>query len=292
MNKNQKNWYIDNYLPNVQVWHQIKKVLFEKKTKFQTIQILDLYDCGKSLIIDGIPQSSVSDEWIYHECLVHPALLSQLADKKLEVLVLGAGEGATLREILKYKNVKKITTIDIDKEAVKIFKKYFPEMHQSSFTNPKIDLIIDSADNFLRNANKKYDIIYSDISDFSFFNLKSKMKKSELDFYKLVNQKLNRNGIFAMHTCDFSEVNYQGHLRLKRLLEKVFPYVYSYRAYVDFFGDYWGFLIASPNKKFKPLKISKQSLKRKLQGKKLKFLSPEMYKAIFTLPPFLNKIME
>lgn len=253
---------------------------------------MDLYDCGKSLIIDGIPQSSVSDEWIYHECLVHPPLLSQPTDKKLEVLVLGTGEGATLREILKYKNVKKITTIDIDKEAVEISKKFFPEMHQGSFANPKVNLIIDNAENFLKKNEKKYNVIYSDISDFSFFNLKSKIKKSELDFYKLIPRRLGKDGIFTMHTCDFNEVRYRGHFRLKGLLEKFFPRVYSYRAYVNFFNDYWGFLIASPNKEFNPLKISRQTLKRKLHGKKIKFLNPEMYKAIFALPPFLNKIME
>jgi len=288
-----QKWYIDKYRPHVHVYHRIRKVLFQKKTRFQNIQIFDLFDCGKSLVIDGIPQSAEKDEWIYHECLIHPALILQPANKKLEILVLGAGEGATLRELLKYQNVRKIIAVDIDQEALKIFQKFFPGMHQNSFNNPKINLVIDSAENFLKNTRKKYDLIFSDITDFSFFNLGSDTKKSQLDFYKFICQKLKKNGIFTMHTCDFSEINYKGHFQLKRLLEKIFPKVYSYRVYISFFDDYWGFLIASENLKFNPLNISIKFIKNKIKRhhleKKLKYFSPEIYKSIFTLPPFLKK---
>jgi spermidine synthase len=290
----EQKWYIDKYLPQVRVWHRVKKKLFQKKTKFQNIQIFDLFDYGKSLVIDGIPQSSEKDEWIYHECLIHPALVSQPINKKLEILVLGAGEGAALRELLKYKNVKNITAVDVDKEAVEIFQKFFPEMHRGSFWNPKVSLVFDSALNFLKKRAKKYDLIFSDITDVSFFNLGSRGKKSQLDFYKLIYQSLKKNGIFVMHACDFNEINYENHFKLKRLLKKVFPKVFSYRAYIPFFTDYWGFLISSANLKFNPLKISEKTIEKKIKQqnleKKLKYFSPEIYKTIFTLPPFLKKL--
>jgi len=264
-----QKWYIDKYLPNYRGYYLIKKVLFEKKTKFQKIQIFDLFDFGKSLVIDNIAQSSEKDEFIYHECLIHPALILQSARKKIEILVLGAGEGATLRELLKYKNVKKITTVDIDKEAVEIFKKFLPEMHQGSFNDKRVNLVIASAEDFLLNTDKKYDVIFSDISDFSYFNLGSTAKKSQINFYKLINQKLNKDGIFVMHTSDFSEVNYKDHFKLKKTLEKVFPKVYSYRAYISFFDDYWGFLISSPNPKFNPNNISEKFIRNKNKSRKI-----------------------
>ncbi len=282
-----RQWYVDTYVPNSQVHWRVKKLLFHKKTKFQDIQIFDLFEVGKSLVIDGIPQSCVKEEWIYHEALIHPALILLTKKKNLQILVLGAGEGATLREILKHKNVKRITTIDIDREAVKIFKQFFPEMHQGFFDHPKVDLIIDSAENFLLRSQKKYDVIYSDISDPGYYNLSSKIKKPETYFYKLIRQNLKKDGILAMHSNNFSEVSYQGHLRLKKILKKVFPKVFSYRACISFFGGYWGFLIASANKNFNPLKTE---FKNKDLERKLKYLSPEMFKAIFTLPPFLKEI--
>jgi len=287
-----QRWYVDKYVPNSHIHWRIKKLLFHKKTKFQDIQIFDLFECGKSLVIDGIPQSCVKEEWIYHEALIHPALFLQIKKKNLEILVLGAGEGATLREILKHKNISRITTIDIDREAVGIFKKFFPEMHQGFFEHPKVELIFESAENFLGNNSKKYDVIYSDISDPGYYNLYSKVKRPETYFYKLIRQNLKKDGVLAMHSNNFSEVSYQDHFRLKRIVKKVFPRVYSYRAYINFFGGYWGFLLASTDKKINTLKISEKSLekifKQKNLNRKLKYLSPEMFKAIFTLPPFLK----
>ncbi len=286
-----QKWYIDKYLPNRHSYHRIRKILFQKKTKFQKIQIFDLFDFGKSLVIDEMPQSSENDEWIYHECLIHPSLIL-LANKKLEVLVLGAGEGVTLREILKYKNIKKITAVDFDKQAVEIFQKFFYKMHQGSFSDPKVDLVFDSAESFLKNTIKKYDLIFSDITDITFFDL-GKIKTSPFNFCQNIYKKLKKNGIFTMHTSNLSEIHYKSHFRIKRLLEKIFPKVYSYRVFIPFFGDYWGFLIASPNLKFNPLKISQEFIKNKIKKhqleKKLKYFSPETYKSIFTLPPFFKK---
>ena len=127
------NWYVDDYLPNTQTYHRIRKKVIRKKTKFQLIEILDLYDFGRSLFINGNPQSCEGSEWVYHECLVHPALLLGPVKKKKRVLVLGAGEGATARELLKYKSVSRITLVDVNKEAMDIFKKYLPMMHKGSF---------------------------------------------------------------------------------------------------------------------------------------------------------------
>lgn len=285
-------WFIDKYSPNLRTYFKVKKILLEKKTKFQKIQIFDLFDFGKSLVTDGITQSAQKDEFIYHDCLIHPALILQPGNKKLEILVLGAGEGATMRELLRYKNVKKITAVDIDGEAIEIFKKFFPEMHQGSFDDKRVELIIDSAENFLLNTNKKYDVIFSDISDFTFFNLGSDARKSETAFYKLMRVRLNKTGFFVMHTSNLSEIAYKDHFNLKKILDKIFPKVYSYRVYVPFFADYWGFLISSLDNKFNPLKISAQEIEKRLKQRglknKLKYFSPEMFKAIFALPPFFN----
>ena len=290
----QKKWYVDKYIENCHVYFKIKKFLFQKKTKFQKIEIFNLFNYGKSLVIDGIAQSAEKDEWVYHESLIHPALILQPVNKKLEILVLGAGEGATLRELLKYKNVKTITAVDIDLEAVKIFKKFFPKMHQGSFNDKRVNLVIDSAENFLKTTEKKYDIIFSDISDFTFFNLDSKENKSQINFYKLISRKLDRNGIFVMHTYEFDEVDYEDHFKIKRIVEKVFPKTYSYRSYIPFFAAYWGFLISSSDRKFNPLNISSKIIQKRIRRqkleKKLKYFSPDIFKAIFTLPPFLKKI--
>ncbi len=101
--------------------HQIDQVLEDVTTEFQRVMVAKLTRFGKSLIIDGKVQSTVTDEYIYHEALVHPLLLS--LENPKEVLILGGGEGATLREVLKHNSVSKAVMVDIDQAVIDFAKK-------------------------------------------------------------------------------------------------------------------------------------------------------------------------
>jgi len=113
--------------------------------------------------------------------------------KKKSVLVLGAGEGATAREILKYKNVSKIKLVDVDKEAVMIFKKYLPAMHKGSFDDPRVKLVVDNAGDFLKKSEDRYDVIISDMTDLDFFELGTKAVETRREFYELMYDNLKKN---------------------------------------------------------------------------------------------------
>ena len=99
------------------------KILFSGKTKFQKVDIVEAGPFGKMLVLDNDIQSSITDEQIYHEALVHPALLSHPNPKN--IFIGGGGEGATLREVLKHKTVKKVVMIDLDPEVNEIAKEHF-----------------------------------------------------------------------------------------------------------------------------------------------------------------------
>jgi spermidine synthase len=290
------NWYIDDYLPNTQVAHRIRRKVVKKKTKYQLVEIVDLYDFGRSVFIDGNPQSAEKSEWIYHECLVHPPMLLGAEAEKKNVLVLGAGEGATARELLKYKNIESITLIDIDKKAVELFKKYLPMMHKGAFNNPKVRLIIDSASDFLKENKQKYDVIISDITDYDFFNLGAKKVRSEQRFCELIASRLRKGGLFAMHAGDLNEDEYATHVNLKKFVKKIFPAVYSYRAYIPFLENEWGFLLASRDKKFNPKEISEKNITKRIFQcgieRKLEYMDTEMLKASFVFSPRLEKIFK
>lgn len=289
-------WYIDDYLPNTQVAHRIRRKIIRKKTKYQTIEIFELYDFGRSLFIDGNPQSCEKTEWIYHECLIHPAVILGPVKKNKRVLVLGAGEGATARELLKYKNIGEITLVDVDEEAIKIFKKYLSMMHRGSFDNPKIKLVFNNAGDFLKKERTKYDVIISDITDLDFFNLGAKALRTEENFYKLIAEKLKKNGLFAMHAGSLSKNEYRTHVLLRKFLKKIFPSIYSCKAYVPFLEDEWGFIIASQDTKFNPKKISEKNIKKRICQSgikdKLEYFSPAMLKASFIFSPRLKKIFK
>lgn len=292
-----EGWYLDNYFPDTHVMHRIRQRVIKKKTKYQTIEIVDLYDFGRSLFIDGNPQSCEASEWIYHECLVHPPLLLGPEIKRKSVLVLGAGEGATARELLKYKNVSDITLVDIDEEAVEIFKKYLPMMHKGSFENPKAKIVIDNAGDFLKKDSKKYDVIIFDITDHDFLNLGARALRTEERFYSLIAERIKKNGLFAMHAGGLNEESEcKTHTKLRNFLKKIFPSVYSYRAYIPFFENEWGFLLASRDKNFCPQKFGEKIIKKRISKyglrSKLDYFNPGILKASFIFPPRLENIFK
>ena len=283
-------WITDAYTDHLKTSFKVKKLVARKKTKHQNVAIYDLELYGRAVIMDGVTQSCTTDEYIYHDCLIHPALLLCRSNRPLDVLVLGTGEGATMREILKHKNVASITAVDIDKEAVELFMKHLPSMHQKSYWDPKVKLVFDSAEQFLSNTDQKFDVIYSDITDYTFYELGAGRKRSQLNFYRLIAAHLSESGILAMHTTSLNELVNSEHFMLKRFLQKIFPAVYSYRAFIPFFVDCWGFLVASKQHSFDPRSIRQETVGRIMKKKnlKLRYLNPEMFKAIFTLPNVLK----
>src|SRR5262245_56232574 len=107
--------------------HQMHRILVRKKTRFQNALVADSASFGRCLVLDGEMQSARMDEFIYHESLVHPAMATH--PNPARCLILGGGEGATTREILKHKNVSKVTMADIDGEVVDFCKEHMKDWH-------------------------------------------------------------------------------------------------------------------------------------------------------------------
>ena len=118
--------------------HAIVRTLFALQTEFQRMEILETASYGKCLVLDGRIQSSVADDFIYHETLVHPAMI--LHPRPESALVIGGGEGATLREILRYPSIRRAVMVDIDGRVVDACRTHLPEMHQGAFDDPRTEL--------------------------------------------------------------------------------------------------------------------------------------------------------
>ncbi len=290
-----REWVYDKYSENQIIQHKVKSIIAQKKTKFQEIEILDLYNFGASVFIDRIPQSSSRDEWIYHECLAHPAVLLNKKKEHINVLILGTGEGAVSRELLKHESVDKIVSIDVDYEAVQLFKKNLPNMHKGSFSNKKVQLLYENAVDFLKKTDEKFDVIISDITDVGFFNLGAKEINNQLDFYRLINKSLTKNGILAMHLDELGEMNFSKYIKFKKLVSKVFKASYSYRVLIPFFMRQWGFLILTNDLRVNPLNLSVKDFDNLLSGSKikdLKYINSRTIYSIFSFPNELREILK
>ena len=204
--------------------HGVTSVLAYKKTAFQEMYVVETGTYGKGLVLDGKWQSCTGDEFLYHEPLVHPAMILHGSPRK--VLVLGGGEGATIREVLRWKTVEKVVMIDIDGEVVEACKEYLPEMHQNAFDDPRCEVVIGDALEFLDTTGNDWDVVISDLSDpieeGPSFQLFTK------DYFEKVRRVMSPSGYFVVQAGPVSPAELKMHARIVNTLKSVFPNVQSF----------------------------------------------------------------
>ncbi len=143
---------------------KVSKVYALEKSPYQEVVLAEIEGFGRSLLLDKFIQSTERDEYIYHELLVHPAMC--LHPRPERVLILGGGEGATLREVLKYNTVRETVMVDIDPVVVEFSKKYLEYMHRGSFSDPRVRVIIMDGKNYIQQAPSGYfDVVIMDLTD-------------------------------------------------------------------------------------------------------------------------------
>jgi len=265
---------------------KVDKFYYKGKTKYQFIECFYNQFLGKVLFLDKKIQSAQIDEYIYHESLVHPALFTHPAPRK--VLVLGGGEGATIREVLKHSTVEKVTMVDIDKDLVKVCQKYLPEWSEGAFSNSKTDLIFGDARRFIEETQERFDVIISDLTEPVEEGPSVHLFTNE--FFKEVYKALKVDGLFVLQAGSTDTFYNQFFCSLAKTLEKIFPFVLPYWTFVLSFGMPWGFVLAS--KKENPLKLDEDEILKRIRNrgiKKLKFYHSGFHKGYFALPLYLIK---
>jgi spermidine synthase len=238
------SWRTFDILPGETGAYEITRVLAQAKTAFQDVEIVETRGFGRALFLDGQPQSAVADEFVYHEALVHPALISHPAPKR--VLIAGGGEGATLREVLRHPGVERAVMVDIDGELVDLCREHLAEMHQGAFDDPRAEVIAGDALAYLRehsDQDSRFDAIIIDLTDPSDEGPIGELYSE--GFYRLVESRLAEGGVMVLQAYTFGPGRTAWQDRIAETLGTVFPIVRRYRAEVPFFKDSWAFLTAS-----------------------------------------------
>lgn len=215
------------------------KVIFVKQTKYQHI-VLTKHRDDIRLFINGNIQFSSVDEYRYHEALVHPSMSKAL--KKENVLILGGGDGLVAREVLKYPTIKRVTLVDLDNEIVMLCKENpdITSINNNSLNNPKMDIIIGDAYNFLVNNTFKYDVIIVDLPD---PNNEALNKLYSNVFYRLCKKSLTEEGVLSVQSTSPYYAT-KAFWCISKTIESEGFNVIPYHLEVPSFGD-WGFNIAS-----------------------------------------------
>ena len=157
----QYKWFFETTTAVEGHMHAIVRTIVSAQTKFQQVEIMETASYGKCLVLDGRIQSSQADEFIYHEALVHPGLLAHPRPQR--GMVIGGGEGATVREILRHKTITDCLMVDIDGEVVEECKKHLPEMHQGAFEDKRTELRHEDARAYLERTSETFDFISIDL---------------------------------------------------------------------------------------------------------------------------------
>jgi len=234
-------WFFETTTPVEGHMHAVLRTLVYARTKFQQMGIMETVSYGKCLILDGRIQSSQADEFIYHEALVHPGLL--LPPAPARALVIGGGEGATLREILRYRSITRALMVDIDQEVVEACKLHLPEMHRGAFEDPRTEVRHEDARVYLERTDERFDFVVVDLTEPLDEGPACLLFTKE--FYALIRDRLAAHGVMTMQ-AGMTKVGELGFFTaVHRTLREVFPVVAAYQAFVSCFGTPWGFVLAS-----------------------------------------------
>jgi len=284
-------YYHDFFGDSEQHIHGVEKVLVEKRTPYQFVQLVRSPTFGKMLIIDGDIQSTECDEYIYHEAMVHPPLI--LLDSPRKVVILGGGEGATLREVLRHRSVLKVFMVDIDAEEIEISKKYLSEWHQGSFDNPKATILNMEARKFIETqlSSQSVDVIISDLTEP--FEGGSSNRLFTKEFFETIYDRLTEYGVFAVQASLLRITDFSMHGAIRNTLLTIFPIVRSYLTYIPSFDTTWGFVIAS--KKKDPINLGRQEIDELIASRvsgALRFYEGDTHIAMFSLPKDIKEALK
>jgi spermidine synthase len=283
-----KQWLKDKINEGFYQLHKLDEVLYEGRTKFQDAKIVKSRNLGICLVLDGKIQSSERDEFVYHETLVQPAMMAH--PKPEAVFIAGGGEGATLREVLRHKSVKKAVMADVDEMVTTLSKKYLPHEAGNSFEDKRTELYHVDARGFLENAKGKYDVIIIDLPDPIEEGPASLLFTQE--FYQAVRSKLTENGLISVQAGSANPSELLNLTAVYNTLKSVFPTVNVYTTYMNTFGQPWGFCLASLNNDaaaLTPEEVDKAITAKAVKG--LKFYDGITHRGMFSLPRYIREAM-
>jgi spermidine synthase len=221
--------------------YRVRSILYTGDTAFQKVVIAESCNYGRILFMDGAVQSAAEDEAIYHEMLVQPAMV--LHPNPRDVLIIGGGEGATLREVLAHRVVRAATMVDIDREAVELCREYLPTWHRGAFEDRRARLIFADGRTFVEASDDFYDVVIIDVVDM--LENGPALRLYTRQFYEALRKRLRPGGIIMVQGLEFSFSDYKQHVALSRTLRTLFAEVHSLRVSVPSFLGTWGIIMAS-----------------------------------------------
>lgn len=270
-------WLTENDRDHLKISYKIRDVIFSESSPLQHVMILDSYDFGRMLVLDGVVQTTSIDGHIYNEMITHVPLHIHPNPKK--VLIIGGGDCGAAREVAKYKEIEQIDMVEIDELVVKACKEHLPEV-SGNLSDPRVNFIFDDGVQFAKNKVSEYDVIIVDSSD----PVGPAEQLFEYEFYKNLHKALKEDGIMV---CQSQSPIFHSSI-LKQTADSIrqlFTYSGTYTAVVPTYpGGLWSFTIGSKQHSLNPETFKNHPIETK-------YFNQEILKSCFALPEFMKSII-
>ncbi|MFO7659424.1 MAG: polyamine aminopropyltransferase [Candidatus Cloacimonadaceae bacterium] len=274
-------WFTEKHTPTRGLTFQVEQNLYQEKSPYQILDIVETKDFGLVMLLDGVIMVTEKDEFVYHEMLAHPALFTH--PRPEQVLIIGGGDGGTLKQVLRHPGVKKAVLVEIDEMVVNASKRFFPHLAEA-FDDPRTEVLIEDGIAYLKSKTDEFDVILIDSTD----PVGPAEGLFHKEFYADCCKALKEDGILTIQSespwiPDLQTVISKAHVDLEDLFPIVMPYIAAIQTYQ---AGLWLFQLAS--KKYHPLT---DFCHKRLSGFDFKYYNEDLHKGCFALPQFVKELL-
>lgn len=267
-------WFEEDY-GDVSLKIRIKEVIADFRSRYQRIQLFETFSFGKMLVLDGKIQLTERDEAFYHEMLVHVPMLTHKNPEK--VLIIGGGDGGSLREVLKH-NPNEAILVELDRDVIDVCRKHLG-IDEGAFETANVTVLVEDGMDYVISAKEKFDVVIVDGTDPNPFS----QHISSAEFYEACKR---ISDVFATQSqSPFAQPDY-----FRTVLENI-ARVMDFRVYVNYVPSYplglWSYAIHAEDCP------DIEELKRRFYERNIETVhyNPEIHHASFYLPEWIKKIV-
>ena len=277
-------WFSEKQTKDVKFSIRVDRQLYSGQSEFQRIDIFESPEFGRFLTLDGYMMLTEKDEFIYHEMITHiPMAVHPKAEK---VLVIGAGDGGVIRELVRYPEIKQIDLVEIDDMVVEVCRKYLPKT-ACCLDDERVNIRYEDGLKYIRRCENKYDLIIVDSTD-PFGPGEGLFTR---EFYGNCYKALKEDGIMVnQHESPFYEEDARACQRAHQNITETFPVSRVYQAHIPTYpSGHWLFGFAS--KKYHPLKHLREK-EWNTRGIQTRYYTTTLHKGAFYLPAYVEELLK
>ncbi len=279
---NSNIWMTEQVSPSEMYLSEVEEIIYKGKSTFQDLTVVKLFNGNKAFYLDNQLQSTTFDEYIYHELLVHfPFIIHQ---NPKSVLIIGAGEGASAREALKWKNIATIKLIELDPEVINCCKKYLPEMNKGAYEHNKVSIEFMDAMAFINNCKEKYDVIICDLCDQDL----DRNLIINLEFLQSAKKLLNNKGNILIQSGEMPFQQDETFLNYIKMLKSTFKNIKILTTWIPSYCRNWAYVLLQDDE---IRNFSEDEIKEIIHNNitdKLFFINEKTYLGIFNPPKYVQ----